>query len=68
VLVTTPASDEVRRFDAATRRELGRLKTPASSGAAGAEQVAVVDIEKMSLLRHLTAGPGADGIAFARRP
>ena len=88
VLVTTPASDEVRLFDAATRRELGRLKTPASSGAAGqpfgvawspdgklgyitlrgAAQVAVVDIEKMSLLRHLTAGPGADGIAFARRP
>lgn len=35
VLVTTPASDEVRLFDAATRRELGRLKAPASSGAAG---------------------------------
>ena len=35
VLVTTPASDEVRLFDAATRRELGRLKTPASSGSAG---------------------------------
>jgi YVTN family beta-propeller protein len=88
VLVTTPASDEIRLFDAATRRELGRLKTPASSGAAGqpfgvawspdgtrgyitlrgAAQVAVVDIEKMAILRHLTAGPGADGIAFARRP
>jgi DNA-binding beta-propeller fold protein YncE len=88
VLVTTPASDEVRLFDAASRRELGRLKTPASSGAAGqpfgvawspdgtlgyvtlrgAAQVAVVDIEKLSLLRHLTAGPGADGIAYARRP
>lgn len=35
VLVTTPGSDEVRLFDAETRRELGRLKTPASSGAAG---------------------------------
>jgi hypothetical protein len=34
----------------------------------GAAQVAVVDVEKMSLQRHLTAGPGADGIAFARRP
>lgn len=88
VLVTTPASDEVRLFDAASRRELGRLKTPSSSGAAGqpfgvawspdgrrgyvtlrgAAQVAVVDIEKMAIQRHLTAGPGADGIAFARRP
>lgn len=35
VLVTTPASDEVRLFDAATRKELGRVKTPASSGAPG---------------------------------
>ena len=88
VLVTTPASDEVRLFDAATRKEMGRLKTPASSGGAGqpfgvawspdgtlgyvtlrgAAEVAVVDIATMSLRRRLTAGPGADGIAFARRP
>lgn len=88
VLVTTPASDEIRLFDAATRKELGRLKTPASSGGAGqpfgvawspdgtlgyvtlrgAAEVAVVDIGKMAIQRHLTAGAGADGIAFARRP
>lgn len=35
VLVTTPASDEVRLFDAATRKEVGRLKTPALSGGPG---------------------------------
>jgi DNA-binding beta-propeller fold protein YncE len=88
VLVTTPGSDEVRLFDAGTRKELGRLKTPASSGAPGqpfgvawrtdgreayitlrgAAQVAVVDIATMSLRRYITAGAGADGIAFARRP
>ena len=88
VLVTTPASDEIRLFDAATRKEMGRLKTPAASGGAGqpfgvawspdgtlgyvtlrgAAEVAVVDIATMSLRRRLTAGPGADGIAFARRP
>ena len=88
VLVTTPASDEVRLFDAASRKELGRLKTPGSTGTPGqpfgiawspdgkqafitlrgAAQVAVIDAEKMTLLRHITAGPGADGIAFARRP
>jgi YVTN family beta-propeller protein len=88
VLVTTPASDEIRLFVAATRQEIGRLRTPASSGGAGqpfgvawspegtrgyitlrgAAEVAVVDIATMSLQRRLTAGPGADGIAFARRP
>jgi DNA-binding beta-propeller fold protein YncE len=88
VLVTTPMSDEVWLFDAATRKELGRLKTPSSSGSPGqpfgiawspdgtrafvtlrgAAQVAVIDTERMALLRHFTAGPGADGIAFARRP
>lgn len=88
VLVTTPASDEIRLFDGATRKEMGRLKTPASSGGAGqpfgvawspdgtlgyvtlrgAAEVAVVDIATMSLQRRLPAGPGADGIAYARRP
>jgi len=88
VLVTTPASDEVRLFDAATRRELGRLKTPASSGAAGqpfgaawspdgrrgyvtlrgAAQVAVLEVERMGVLRYLGTGAGPDGIAVARRP
>ena len=88
VLVSTPMSDEVWLFDAATRKELGRVKTPSSSGTPGqpfgiawspdgkrafvtlrgAAQVAVLDTEKMSLLKHFTAGPGADGIAFARRP
>jgi YVTN family beta-propeller protein len=35
VLVTTPASDEVRLFDAASRQELGLVTTPASSGSRG---------------------------------
>jgi len=35
VLVTTPGSDEVRLFDAETRREIGRVKTPAGGGGPG---------------------------------
>jgi YVTN family beta-propeller protein len=35
VLVTTPGSDEVWVFDAASRRRLGQVKTPASGGTAG---------------------------------
>jgi len=35
VLVTTPQSDEVRLFDAESRREIGRVKTPAQGGTPG---------------------------------
>jgi len=35
VLVTTPQSDEVWLFDAESRREIGRVKTPAGSGGPG---------------------------------
>lgn len=35
VLVTTPGSDEMRLFDAVTRKELGRLKLPGSTGTPG---------------------------------
>lgn len=35
VLVTTPGSDEVRLFDAESRREIARLKTPARNGSPG---------------------------------
>lgn len=35
VLVTTPGSDEVWLFDAESRREIGRIRTPAGNGARG---------------------------------
>ena len=84
VLITTPASDEIRLFDAGTRQELGRARTPAGGqpfGIAwhpdgrqafitlrGSAQVAVLETAGMRVLRYFPAGPGADGIAFARTP
>jgi len=88
VLVTTPQSDEVWLFDAESRREIGRVKTPAQGGTPGqpfgvawspegrvayitlrgAEQMVVLDLEKLSVSQYLGTGAGPDGIAFARRP
>lgn len=88
VLVTTPRSDEVWLFDAATRKELGRVRTPGSAGGPGqpfgvawgrdgtrafitlraARQVAVLDVDRMAVIRHLNTGEGPDGIAFVAQP